>query len=91
MEIEKTNTFNRRDFIKKIGAASLAAGAFAMGAATRAVAEDKGEEAVLETYWEKKQKQYESLEEENRKAWKAFDHPPKFIYRGSNLQATGTS
>ncbi|MFO7986386.1 MAG: twin-arginine translocation signal domain-containing protein [Desulfatiglandaceae bacterium] len=84
MDLKKRKTFNRRDFIKKTGAASLAAGAFAVGAATRAVADDKGEEAVLETHWENKQKHYQTLEEANRKAWKAFDHPPKFTYRGTD-------
>ena len=80
-----TTKMNRRDFLKKGGAMSLAAGALAVGAAaTNARAEEQESEAALKAYWDKKQKHYEALEAKNREEWKAFDHPPKFIYRGTD-------
>jgi len=82
--VNSEKTVNRRDFIKKAGTVSLAAGVFAMAATKRATAEELDEQAVLTSYWEKKQKEYEVAEQENRKEWKAFDHPPKFIYRGTD-------
>ncbi len=84
MEPEKPSKLNRRDFIKKGGTASLAAGAAALGVASWAGAQEKNENDAVKTYWRNKQKKLETVEEKQRQAWKAFDCPPKYIYRGTD-------
>ncbi len=84
MKPEKPSRLNRRDFIKKGGAASLAAGATVFGIASGAGAQEKSGGDAIKGYWQKKQKKYEALEEKQRKAWKAFDRPPKYVYRGTD-------
>ena len=84
MKPEKPNKLNRRDFIKKGGTVSLAAGAAVLGVASQVGAQEKNEDDVVNAYWQKKQKKLEALEEKQRQEWKAFDHPPKYIYRGTD-------
>ena len=83
MSVKETREFRRRDFLKKTGAASLAAGAAALGGVSRAAAAESDED-VLKRYWQNKQKDYEAKEAKLRKQYKAFDAPPKYIYRGTD-------
>jgi hypothetical protein len=72
---------SRRNFLKTAGIASAAA---MIGAASLANAESESHDPIMAEYWEKKQKEYEALEEEARKDYKAYDSPPKYIYRGTD-------
>jgi hypothetical protein len=82
MECDQLKRFDRRNFLKKSAAASLALGALGWGSAETAAA--KSADEVLAEYWQEKQKTYESLEDKYRKTYKAFDAPPKYIYRGTD-------
>ncbi len=84
MSTEKTKKFNRRDFLKKTGGASLAAGVATLGAVSVTTAAAKTEDSVMAKYWQKKQKECEAKEKKLRKAYKSFDSPPKYIYRGTD-------
>jgi len=82
MNSDKAKRFDRRDFLKKTGTATLAA--TTLGVASLAGAETKGEDEVISEYWKKRQKEYEAMEEKLKKPYKAFDAPPKYIYRGTD-------
>ncbi len=84
MKQRNHDDMDRRRFLKKTGAASLAAGAAVLGGAALAGAQEKKGDVVLRDYWAKKQKEHEIQEEKQRKAWKAFDRPPKYVYRGTD-------
>ena len=72
---------SRRNFLKTAGIASAAA---MIGAASLANAETESHDPIMAEYWEKKQEEYEALEEEARKEYQAYDSPPKYIYRGTD-------
>lgn len=78
---KKRHESSRRDFLKK---AAILSSATVLGAASLVKAETEGHEAVMAEHWAIKQKEYEALEEEARKEYKAFDSPPKYIYRGTD-------
>ena len=83
--IEKgTKKIDRRDFLKKTGAVSLAVGAATLGGVSLATAAAKSENDAIAGYWQKKQRKYEAKEKKLRKAHKAFGPPPKYIYRGTD-------
>jgi hypothetical protein len=82
MDRDQLDRFDRRDFLKRSAAASFALGALGWGSAASAAA--RSTDDVVADYWGDKQKTYESLEEQYRKAYKAFDAPPKYIYRGTD-------
>ena len=84
MSSEETGRIARRDFLRSCGAASLAAAATALGAPSNAIGEETSEEEIIAEYWRKKQRNYEALEEKQRKPFKGFDAPPKYIYRGTD-------
>ncbi len=84
MSEKEKKKIGRRDFLKKTGAVSLAAGAATLGGASLATAAAKSEDDVIARYWQKKQKEYEAKEKKLRKAYKAFGPPPKYIYRGTD-------
>jgi hypothetical protein len=74
----------RRRFLKKACVASLsAAGASAVGGLIATPAEADDSEAIKK-FWQQRQKEYEKIERENRKKYKAFSFPPKYIYRGAD-------
>lgn len=81
---EKTEKIGRRDFLKKTGVASLAAGAATLGGVSLASAAAESEDDAIDRYWQKKQKEYEAKEKKLRKAYDAFGPPPKYIYRGTD-------
>ena len=62
MSPEKAEKINRRDFLKKTGAASLAASAATLGGISLRSAEAETEDEVVARYWQKKQKAYEAKE-----------------------------
>jgi hypothetical protein len=79
-----TTENERRRFLKKACAVSLsAAGAVAAGGLLPTSAEADESEAI-EKYWQQKQIEFENIELENRKKYKAFGSPPKYIYRGTD-------
>lgn len=82
MDSDQIRKKGRREFLKKSGALSL--GAVTLGIASMGLAETSPEDEAIARYWKKKQEEYEALEEEHRKAYKAFDAPPKYIYRGTD-------
>ena len=82
MDSDQIKRKGRREFLKKSGALSL--GAVTLGMASMSRAETTPEDEAIARYWRKKQKEYEALEEEHRKPYKAFDAPPKYIYRGTD-------
>lgn len=84
MSSEETKEFNRRDFLRKTGATSLAAGAAAFGAVPLLHAAGESEKEVVKQYWQRKQKEYEAKGKALGKPYKAFDAPPKYIYRGTD-------
>jgi len=84
MDQRNEKDIGRRRFLKKTGAASLAAGSAVLGMTALAGAQEKKEDDAVRAYWAKKQKSYETQEEKLRKAWKAFDAPPKYVYRGTD-------
>ena len=81
MNEKEKKKIGRRDFLKKTGAVSLAAGAATLGGVSLATAAAKSEDGAIARYWQKKQKEYEAKEKKLRKAYKAFGPPPKYIYR----------
>jgi hypothetical protein len=83
MSEKKKHSVNRRSFIKKAGTLSVAAAGLS-GLPYVAQAEAANEEEVMERYWEKRQKKLENLEEMAKKEYKAFDAPPKHVYRGTD-------
>lgn len=82
MKTDKARKIDRRDFLIKTGATSLAAATLSFASVARAGT--KSDKEVIEKYWQKKQKLHEAKEEKLRKAYKAFDAPPKYIYRGTD-------
>jgi len=82
MNSDKGKKYDRRGFLKKTGAASIAAAT--LGVASLGRAENVPEDEAIARYWKKKQKKYEALEEKYRKPYKAFDGPPKYLYRGTD-------
>ena len=74
----------RRDFLKKTGAATMGVAAATLAGVSLAGDEEKSEKEVVARYWQQKQKKYEAMEEKLKKAHKAFDAPPKYIYRGTD-------
>ena len=85
MSEEEAKKIDRRDFLKKTGAASLAAGAATLGGVSSlATAAAKSEDEAIARYWQKKQKEHEATEKKLRKAYKSFYNPPKYIYRGTD-------
>src|SRR5690606_35735314 len=44
----------------------------------------KSKEEIIAEYWAKKQKQYEAEENKFRTEYKAYDSPPRYIYRGTD-------
>ncbi len=80
----QNKNLERRSFLKKVGVTSVTAGAAALGGLFQTSAQaDDGNQAI-KRYWEKKQKKYETIEDENREKYKAFSAPPKYIYRGTD-------
>ncbi len=84
MGSKKKRIINRRDFLKKTGVISLAAGAATMGGISIAKAGKENEGKAISRYWQKKQEAYELKEKKLREHHKAFDAPPKHIYRGTD-------
>ncbi len=85
MSEKETKGINRRAFLKKTGAFTLATGSVAaLGGVSLARAAAEGEEEVINRYWEKKQKAHEAEEAAVRNRYKAFGPPQKFIYRGTD-------
>ena len=84
MSEKEEKKIGRRDFLKKTGAVSLAAGAATLGGLSLHSAAAQSEDDPIARYWQKKQKEYEALEKEDREAYKAFGPPPKYIYRGTD-------
>ncbi|MEA1949317.1 MAG: twin-arginine translocation signal domain-containing protein [Thermodesulfobacteriota bacterium] len=82
MNSDKAKKIDRRHFLKKTGAVSIAAATLSAVSVARAGTEN--EEEIIKKYWQKKQKEYEAAEKKLRKAYKAFDAPPKYIYRGTD-------
>ncbi len=79
----KQDKENRRKFLKKIGLTTLTAGLVSVnGLLSNPANADEGN--AVKKYWEKKQKKYEAMENANRKKFKAFSSPPKYIYRGTD-------
>lgn len=74
----------RRDFLKKTGSVSLAAAASTLAGVSLTGAGEKSTEEIVAEYWAGKQKQYEAEENKHRKENKAFDPPPRYIYRGTD-------
>lgn len=59
--------------------------------ASTASALTEEENAAVAKYWQEKQQKNEALEEAMRKPNKAFDSPPKYIYRGTDsIDRSGT-
>jgi hypothetical protein len=85
MSEEKTKIMDRRDFLKKTGVVSLAAGVSTLEGVSLAVAASaESQDNAIERYWQKKQKEYEIEEKKFRKAYKAFGPSPKYVYRGTD-------
>lgn len=63
----------------------MAAGAATLGGVPLANAAAESEDDANARYWQKKQKEYEAIEKELKKAYKAFGPPPKYIYRRTDL------
>ncbi|MCP4749520.1 MAG: hypothetical protein GY866_01380 [Proteobacteria bacterium] len=82
MTSEKKADLVRRNFIKRAGSASLAAAVLGGTAAAAPAASEQ--EKVLERYWRQRQRKYEALEKKHRRPYKAFDSPPRYIYRGTD-------
>lgn len=82
MKSDKARKIDRRDFLIKTGATSLAAATLSF--ASVASAGTEGNKEIIKKYWQKKQKLHEAKEEKLRKVYKAFDAPPKYIYRGTD-------
>jgi len=83
MNSDKARKIDRRGFLIKTGTTSISAAA--LGFAAMANAGTKGgDKEIIKKHWQKKQKLYEAKEEKFRKAYKAFDAPPKYIYRGAD-------
>lgn len=86
MKAIKKEHMNRRGFIAGAGAASLAF--LWAGIEPADAAEMKKDRKAIKRYWAEKQKKYEAIETGHRKAGKAFDSPPKYIYRGTDATDT---
>jgi hypothetical protein len=85
MSEKETKGINRRDFLKKTGAITLASGSAAtLGGISLAKAATESEDEIVNRYWQKKQKEHEADEAAVRKRYKAFGPPQKFIYRGTD-------
>lgn len=74
----------RRDFLKNACTAVMAAGAASVTALSPAKAQEADEKALIERYWEKRQEKLEARENANRKRYKAFGPPPRYVYRGTD-------
>ncbi|MGD9230290.1 MAG: twin-arginine translocation signal domain-containing protein [Desulfobacterales bacterium] len=75
MSKEKAEKIGRRDFLKKTGVASLAAGAVTFGGvslATAAAAES--EDDAINRYWQKKQREYEANEKNSERLTMPLAH-----------------
>ncbi len=83
-EDPKQNQWNRRKFLKRTGVASLAAASLSIASAASTNANSSNEKEAIQRYWEKRQKHFEKLEEKAKKQYKAYDSPPKHIYRGTD-------
>jgi len=84
MSKKEVRKIGRRDFLKKTGTVSLAAGAAALGGISLAKAGEESEDKAISRYWQKKQKEHEAREKKLREPYKAFDASPKYIYRGTD-------
>ncbi|MEA1968105.1 MAG: twin-arginine translocation signal domain-containing protein [Thermodesulfobacteriota bacterium] len=74
----------RRSFLKKACTATLAAGTVSLGGLfVKSAKADDYKDSVAQ-HWEKNQKKCEALEKKYREEYKAFDAPPKYIYRGTD-------
>ncbi len=83
MGSDEKKKLERREFLKQTGIASIGAVAATLGAGTAAEAAEPRQKAIR-LYWKKKQKQYEELEKKHMSKWKAFDAPPRYIYRNTD-------
>lgn len=82
MNLNRNEAQDRRSFLKSLGFVSAAA---VVGSGSFAKAETKkSEDEIISEYWKKRQREYEALEEEARKEYKAFDSPPKYVYSGTD-------
>ncbi|MDY6973552.1 MAG: hypothetical protein SV775_14685 [Thermodesulfobacteriota bacterium] len=84
MSEEEARKTGRRGFLKNTGTVSFAAGAAAFGGLSLANAKAEDEKDAIGKYWQSKQEEYEAKEKKLRKAYKAFDKPPKHVYRGTD-------
>jgi len=86
MRKQETKGMNRRDFIKKGGAITLASGSAAAlaGVSSLANATEASDDEIMSKYWQKKQKKHAAEEAVLRKRYKAFGPPPKYVYRGTD-------
>ena len=74
---------SRRNFLKKAGAStSVAVATFALPSG--AIAKEEQKNDIMQEYWKRKQEKYQAIENKLRKRYKAFDGPPKYIYRGTD-------
>ena len=91
MQADKSPGTDRRGFLKKAAMVSLVAGGVTLGKLPLANSSETSTDEAIRAYWEKKQKEYEALEEAERKPFKAFDKPPKYVYKGTDsIDSKGT-
>ena len=81
--MNENDTSKRRQFLKSAGAATLVAGAAALGGGFTSPVWAKDKDAMA-AYWQERQKKYEVIEKKYRQKNKALSSPPKYIYRGTD-------
>lgn len=81
---KSNNNISRKSFVKSVGLGSLAAFLGSVFFPGKAFSGENDDTSIIKRYWEKKQKHYEKLEEEQKKPYKSFGPPPKYVYRGTD-------